>query len=85
MSPGLKIAAFRGKEIITKIFKTLIEDKGYLLMPDDYRILCESSTMEKDKYRIVCDFIAGMTDSYCIEFYARLTSEACKTPATPYL
>jgi dGTPase len=84
MSPRLKIAAYRGKEIISKIFNTLIDNNGYLLMPDDYRVLYESNTSEKDKYRIVCDFIAGMTDSYCIEFYARLTSEDPETIFKPF-
>jgi dGTPase len=84
MSPRLKIAAFRGKEIIQKIFKTLTTDNGYLLMPDDYRLLYESTPNEKDKYRIVCDFIAGMTDAYCIEFYARLTSEDPETIFKPF-
>jgi dGTPase len=53
-------------------------------MPDDYRLLYESTPNEKDKYRIVCDFIAGMTDAYCIEFYARLTSEDPETIFKPF-
>ncbi|MBK6329330.1 MAG: hypothetical protein IPF62_01970 [Bacteroidetes bacterium] len=84
MSPRLKIAAFRGKEIIEKIFNTLNNANGYLLMPDDYRLLYESSKSEKDEYRTVCDFIAGMTDNYCIEFYARLTSEDPETIFKPF-
>lgn len=84
MSPRLKIAAFRGKEIIQKIFNTLTAVNGYLLMPDDFRILYKSTDNDKDKYRIVCDFIAGMTDAYCIEFYARLTSEDPETIFKPF-
>ena len=84
MSPRLKIAAYRGKEIIEKIFKTLTEDKGYLLMPDDFRSLYEDSKSIMDKNRVVTDFIAGMTDAYCIEFYARLTSEDPETIFKPF-
>ena len=84
MSPRLKIAAYRGKEIINKIFETLIRDDGFLLMPDDYRELYESCVDEKDRYRTVCDFIAGMTDTYCIEFYGRLTSENPETIFKPF-
>lgn len=84
MSPRLRIAAFRGKEIINKIFDTLTKDGGYLLMPDDYRSLYEIASSESDKKRIVCDFIAGMTDRYCIEFYARLTSENPETIFKPF-
>lgn len=84
MSPRLKIAAYRGKEIIEKIFNVLTGENGYLLMPDDYRKLYEETLSESDKRRIVCDFIAGMTDRYCIEFYARLTSEDPETIFKPF-
>lgn len=85
MSSRLRIVAFRGEEIIEKLFNTLAKEKnGYLLMPEDYRVLYELATDEKDKYRVVCDFIAGMTDKYCIEFYGRLTSENPETIFKPF-
>lgn len=75
-STRLKTAAYRGKEIVTDIFNILVNDEknGYMLLPDDFKDVYIQCKTEKDKHRTVCDFIAGMTDNYCSEFYARLTS-----------
>ncbi len=75
-STRLKTAAYRGKEIVTEIFNILINDDkhGYMLLPDDFKNIYLQCKNQKDKCRTVCDFIAGMTDNYCSEFYARLTS-----------
>jgi len=85
LSPRLKIAEYRGKEIVRKIFNVLSDDNnnGYLLMPQDYVDLYNAAGI-KTKKRIICDFIAGMTDNYCIEFYGRLTSENPETIFKPY-
>lgn len=76
-SSKLKIAAYRGKEIVKELFKILFDDKkqGFMLLPDDFKSIYLQAKNENDKRRTVCDFIAGMTDKYCVEFYARLTSE----------
>jgi dGTPase len=85
LSPRLRIVAYRGKEIVEKIFHTLTEEEnGYLLMPDDFRNSYLQALTKKEKLRVVCDFIAGMTDAYCIEYYARLTSENAETIFKPY-
>lgn len=75
-STRLKTAAYRGKEIVTDIFNILINDNknGFMLLPDDFKNIYTQCKDQKDKYRTVCDFIAGMTDNYCSDFYARLTS-----------
>ena len=75
MSPMLKIAAFRGKDIITNIFDALSKrEDGTLLMPEDYRTLYEGFAGPSEKKRTICDFIAGMTDDYAIRYYSRLVS-----------
>lgn len=81
MSPRLKIAEFRGKEIVTKIFNTLVDNPE--LMPEDYRKVYERTGGNYQK-RIICDFISSMTDRYAIEFYGRLTSENPKTIFKPF-
>lgn len=74
LSPKLKIAEIRGKEIVQKIFNALSDSNGYLLLPNDYReIYLEIDNSQKA--RIISDFIAGMTNMYAIGFYGRLTSE----------
>jgi len=82
LSPKLKIAELRGKEIVTKIFKTINEKNNYYLLPKDYQEIYLRSK-ESQKKRIICDFIAGMTNKYAIEFYGRLTSENPETIFKP--
>ena len=41
-----------------------------------FRQLYEQCETPHDKKRIVCDFIAGMTDRYAFEFYDRLNSSS---------
>ena len=85
LSPKLKIAEYRGKEIVEKIFDTLMQPKGYELLPEDYRGLFEVDKADNFKSRrIICDYIASMTDKYAIEFYGRLTSENPETIFKPY-
>ncbi|EKS34324.1 hypothetical protein HMPREF9695_04234 [Afipia broomeae ATCC 49717] len=73
MSSRLKSAENRGRSIIAQIFKELREDDGYLLMPEDWRALIDLNPGDTGwKMRAICDYIAGMTDAYCIEFYDRI-------------
>jgi len=72
MSPRLKLVEYRGYEIVKKIFKTFAEDDGYLLLPQDVRESYQRLKLEADKMRLICDFVAGMTDRYAIEFFGRL-------------
>lgn len=71
----LKIPEYRGYEIVKTIFDALQGSEGYLLLPDDFRELYLKLENENDKKRLICDFIAGMTDRYVLEFYGRLKSE----------
>jgi dGTPase len=73
MSSRLKSAENRGRSIIAQIFEQLKDDDGYLLMPEDWRLLIDLNPGDTPwKMRAICDYIAGMTDSYCIEFYDRI-------------
>ena len=82
-SPRLKIVEFRGKEIVKYIFEKLNTGENFQLMPTDYRKYHELAS-DFEKPRIICDYIAGMTDNYCIEFYGRLTSENAETIFKPF-
>lgn len=94
-SPMLKIVDFRGKEILTKIFNVLSgtdpnwnNNEGgksaFELLPEDFKQLYVNFKTQTEKNRVICDFIAGMTDSYAIEFYGRLTSENPETIFKPF-
>ncbi len=83
LTPRLNIVSKRGFEIVGKIFDSLNEHGGDGLLPDDHRNLYMQIN-KKEKSRIICDFIAGMTDRYAIEFYGRLTSENPETIFKPF-
>jgi dGTPase len=87
LSPRLKIVEYRGKEIVREIFECLADTSkdGYTLLPSDSRELYEAAGNDQGlKHRIICDFIAGMTDRYAIEFYGRLKSENPETIFKPF-
>ncbi len=83
MSPMLKVAEHRGKDIVRQIFNALNEDEGYLLMPSDFQGLYEKLEDPAEKKRAVCDFIAGMTDRYAVQFYGRLFGTNPETIFSP--
>ena len=54
-----------------------------MLMPDDFQTLYRMLKEPHEKDRVVCDFVAGMTNRYAIEFYNRLfgtTSASIHSP-----
>lgn len=79
-STRLKITEYRGKDFVKKIFRALYKGDGYFLLPDDWKELIQCDGIgNPEKARVVCDFIAGMTDRYALEFYGRLFSENPQT------
>ena len=67
------MAERRGSEIIKKIFYTLSDEKeGQRLLPDDWKEIYFGFTNGSMRKRTIVDFIAGMTDRYCVEFYSRI-------------
>lgn len=84
LSPKIRIIALRSEEIVETIFDALSQKDGYMLLPDDFRKIFQSFKKTEDKKRLICDFIAGMTDRYALEFYGRLTSENPQTIFKPF-
>lgn len=86
LSSKIQIDAYRSKEIIGKIFNILIDDKeeGFMFLPKDFKTIYQALKTLGDKQRLVCDFIAGMTDRYALEFYGRLFSENPQTIFKPF-
>ena len=82
-SSNLKTVEYRGSEIVCEIFEALSSKDGDKLLPDDYRKRVEAVNDEPSRCRAICDFIAGMTDRYAIEFYGRLRSESAQTIFKP--
>ena len=82
-SSRLRVAESRGNEIIKKMFEKLFKGGGYSLLPEDTKELFNMSSDELWQTRVICDFIAGMTDRYALEFYGRLFSENPQTIFKP--
>ncbi len=80
-SPNLKTVEYRGSRIVKAIFDALSEPDGDLLLPDDYQAQLRHN--DTSRGRTICDFIAGMTDRYALEFYGRLHSEGAQTIFKP--
>ncbi len=85
-SRRLRIVAYRASEIIKTIFSIVAEPKnnGEKLLPDDVRVLFHSISNENERLRIICDFIASMSDNYAIEFYSRLKSGSQQSIFKPF-
>lgn len=79
-SSRVKLAEYRGKEVVSGIFEALSEDDGYILLPEDALNLYKAANGNRQKeMRVISDFIAGMTDRYAVEFYGRLHSDSPQT------
>jgi dGTPase len=75
MSPRIRVVSYRGKEIVREIFEALDTGLGDRLMAEDFRELYDGmEDSAQQQRRIICDFIAGMTDRYAVQFYGRLRS-----------
>jgi dGTPase len=79
-SNRVTVSQFRAKEILHTIFEALMEDQR--LLPEDARQLY-ARVGDGEKARLICDFIAGMTDHYAVEFYGRIRSENPQTIFKP--
>lgn len=83
-SPRVKLGEYRGYDLVTDIFKALMSERGDLLMPADVREHVRAAGEDKTvKARAICDFVAGMTDRYAMEFWARLNSDAAESMFKP--
>jgi dGTPase len=75
--PQLHQMEFKGDNMIKKMFNVFYENyiskvTGIKLLPDFTNNLIKRETNETDRARLVCDYLAGMTDSYALTNYKRL-------------
>lgn len=70
MSPNVQHLEFKGQKMVVSVFEALQSNpKRYL--PSDYYIRIEEGT---PACRVICDYIAGMTDGFLLKTYDRLFS-----------
>ena len=63
-------AAFRGHRMLVKIFEVLLEEAERLL-PQRFGMEWEKAESETQRCRVICDYMAGMTDKYANRMYSR--------------
>ena len=68
LAAGAKVNQ-RACEMLGKVFESYVADPGQLGEVATKRI------EQEGLHRTVCDYVAGMTDRYLIEEYARITGE----------
>jgi len=74
LSPRLRIADYRGEKIMQTLIDELRGEGGANLLPSDFRDLYDRYGSAAKKKRVICDFLAGMTDSHARELYSSLTT-----------
>ncbi|MBS1254240.1 MAG: Deoxyguanosinetriphosphate triphosphohydrolase-like protein [Deltaproteobacteria bacterium] len=67
----VQAATYRGRKIVLALFEALSSDPE-MLLPVSFQKLWKAAKCEQEEKRIVCDYIAGMTDQYANRFYERL-------------
>ena len=70
-SPNVQQLEFKGQRMVIEVFDILKSDPEKYLREGSVERLKKKSD---EKERIICDYIAGMTDDYLLKTYERLSS-----------
>jgi dGTPase len=65
--------AVKAQRLVTDLFRTYVQEPTQLPNPIQARL------QEGDPYRVVCDYVAGMTDRFALEEYRRLFDPEVRT------
>lgn len=71
LSQQVQTLEYRGEQVIIQLFNALSSDPKRLL-PKDLATSLSQNDVTADKYRIICDYIASMTNEYATRLYERL-------------
>jgi dGTPase len=75
-NPRVTTLGHKGKEVLRRLFVVLDQGRDSIgLFPEDHGEDYERALLDGDetaRKRVICDFLAGMTDSYAMRFYSRL-------------
>lgn len=66
-----QLLEYRGRILIMEMYEALRSDPMRLLKPD-FRDEFERAGDDDTKARVICDYVAGMTDEYATRIYERL-------------
>jgi dGTPase len=76
-SPQLHQMEFKGNDMIKKMFNVFSENyideiTGIELLPNFTNNMIKKESENEDRARLVCDYLAGMTDAFALTNYKRL-------------
>ena len=63
---------FKGQKIITELFDAFATDPKRLLPSEHANHWDEAKVNMNNEHRVICDYIAGMTDEYAVKRYEQL-------------
>lgn len=69
--PEIQRLEYRGQQMIMDIFEALSSDPKRFL-PQNTRERWQQATSDRQQQRVICDYIAGMTDKYAARMYKEL-------------
>lgn len=72
-SPNVQLLEFKGQKIVIELFEALSSDPERLLPKSKLENYSQVQD-EKAKMRVICDYIAGMTDEYATRLYEKIYS-----------
>jgi dGTPase len=68
-SANVQQLEFKGQQMVVAVFEALATEPSLLLPSDTYKKYSEENDL-----RVLCDYVAGMTDNYLLRTYERLFS-----------
>lgn len=71
LSPGVQQLEFKGQRIVIELFEALSTDPERFL-PESTKSTYRDTGGEEAKMRVICDYVAGMTDEYAAKVYERI-------------
>ena len=75
-NPRVTSLGYKGKEVLRRLFAVLNQGRESIgLLPEDHGEAYEQALVDGHETagkRVICDFLANMTDSYAMRYYSRL-------------
>lgn len=70
-TPQVQTLEYRGQQLIVRMFEAFASDPTRLLK-ENFAVHYRSAQSSDERMRVICDYIAGMTDEYATRMYERL-------------
>jgi dGTPase len=71
-SSNVQQLEFKGQKLVVELFTALNSDPKRLLPANSLKRYSQAGDDNQKKARVICDFIAGMTDEYATRLYEKL-------------